>query len=78
MVSVEGYFDGTTCIAADTSHFRPHQRLLITALDDDSTDCAEIKERMQKLSEMKKFFGCLTHEEAEDIRNNRLNFKERI
>ncbi len=79
MVSVNGYFDGTACIATDTSQFRPNQRLVITALDEDFNAPVDVmEERRQKLAEMKKFFGCLSHEEAEDIRNHRVNFKERF
>ena len=32
MVSVNGYFDGTACVAVDTSQFHPNQRLVITLL----------------------------------------------
>ena len=78
MVSVNGYFDGTACVAVDTSQFHPNQRLVITALDEDFTDCKLIEENVKKLAEMKKFFGNLSHEEAEDIRNSRVNFKERF
>ncbi|MBO6100950.1 MAG: hypothetical protein J6P07_06435 [Spirochaetaceae bacterium] len=78
MVSVNGYFDGTACIATDTSQFRPNQRLVITALDEDYEAQPQLEEKKEKLAEMKKFFGSLTHEEAEDIRNHRVNFKERF
>ena len=78
MVSVNGYFDGTACVAVDTSQFHPNQRLVITALDEDFTDGKLIEENVKKLAEMKKIFGSLPHEEAEDIRNRRVNFKERF
>ncbi len=79
MVSVNGYFDGTACIATDTSQFRPNQRLVITALDEDFNVPEDaMEERKQKLAELHKVFGMLTHEEAEDIRNHRVNFKERF
>lgn len=78
MVSVNGYFDGTACIATDTSQFRPNQRLVITALDEDYKAQPELEEKKLALEEMKKFFGSLTHEEAEEIRNHRVNFKERF
>ncbi len=76
MVAVNGYFDGTACIALDTSQFHPNQRLVITALDEDYVQ--KQKEARRKLDEMHDFFGCMTHEEAENIRNNRVNFRERI
>ncbi|MBQ4236128.1 MAG: hypothetical protein II716_04770 [Treponema sp.] len=75
MFSVNGYFDGTACVAVDTSQFHPNQRLVITALDEDFTDGKLIEENVKKLAEMKKIFGSLPHEEAEDIRNRRVNFK---
>ena len=56
MVSVNGYFDGTACVAVDTSQFHPNQRLVITALDEDFTDCKLIEENVKKLAEMKKIF----------------------
>ncbi|MBR6080562.1 MAG: hypothetical protein IKP60_10450 [Treponema sp.] len=54
MVSVNGYFDGTACVAVDTSQFHPNQRLVITALDEDFTDCKLIEGNVKKLAEMKK------------------------
>ncbi len=77
MISVNGYFDGTACIALDTSQFRPNQRLVITALDEDYNVSEDMDERKKKLNEMKKFFGCLSHDEAEEIRNHRVDLKER-
>lgn len=77
MISVNGYFDGTACIALDTSQFRPNQRLVITALDEDYNVSEDMDERKKKLDEMKKFFGCLSHDEAEEIRNHRVDLKER-
>ena len=77
MISVNGYFDGTACIALDTSQFRPNQRLVITALDEDYNVSEDMDERKKKLNEMKNFFGCLSHDEAEEIRNHRVDLKER-
>ena len=48
MVSVNGYFDGTACVAVDTSQFHPNQRLVITALDEDFTDGKLIEENVKK------------------------------
>lgn len=48
MVSVNGYFDGTACVAVDTSQFHPNQRLVITALDEDFTDGKLIEKNVKK------------------------------
>ena len=77
MIAVNGYFDGNTCVALDTSQFRPNQRLVITALDEDF-NAQKFLDKKAALEEMRKFFGCLSHEEAEDIRNNRVNFTESV
>ena len=78
MVSVNGYFDGSACIALDTSQFRPNQRLVITALDEDFTNKQELEKKQIALTELHNIFGSMSHQEAEDIRNNRVNFKERF
>ena len=78
MLAVNGYFDGNTCIALDTSHFHPNQRLIITALDEDIDANNMQKQKEKALAELHGVFGMLTHEEAEDIRNNRMSFKERF
>jgi len=74
MIAVNGYFDGNKCVALDTSQFHPNQRLVITALDEDySEQKSEIEARKEKINAMKSFFGTLSHDEAESIRNNRLS-----
>ena len=78
MVSVNGYFDGNTCIALDTSHFHPNQRLIITALDEDFEDKKQNAKKQIAFEALHGVFGTMTHAEAEDIRNNRVNFKERF
>ncbi|MBO4319620.1 MAG: hypothetical protein J5857_04045 [Treponema sp.] len=78
MVAVNGYFDGNTCVALDTSQFRPNQRLVITALDEEFDRNTKMEEKKATLDELHGVFGMLTHEEAEDIRSNRVNFKERF
>ena len=78
MFAVDGYFDGTSCVAVDTSNFHTNQRLVITALDEDYAQMEKKQDVKHKLEAMHDFFGCLTHEEAEDIRNNRVNFSERF
>lgn len=78
MVSVNGYFDGTACIAVDTSQFHPNQRLVITALDEDFHETKQASVKQAALDELHSIFGSMTHEEAVDIRNHRMNFKERF
>lgn len=78
MLAVNGYFDGNNCVALDTSQFRPNQRLIITALDEDFVAEKKLSEKKAALEELHSVFGTMTHEEAEDIRNNRVNFKERF
>ena len=78
MVSVNGYFDGNACIALDTSQFKPHQRLIITALDEEFDAKDRTAEKEAALAELHGVFGTMTHEEAEDIRSHRVNFKERF
>lgn len=68
MLAVNGYFDGTACVALDTSQFRPNQRLIITALDEDFDNTQLMTEKQAALSELHSVFGSLSHEEAEDIR----------
>lgn len=70
MFSVEGYFDGTACIAIGQNAFRPNQRLIITALDEDFTGPKEISEKQKKLNELHSIFGSISHDEAEEIRNS--------
>ncbi len=78
MVAVNGYFDGTACIALDTSQFHPNQRLVITALDEDYVQKQKEAKKKADLTALHEIFGCMTHEEAEDIRNHRVNFRERF
>ena len=78
MLAVNGYFDGTACVALDTSQFRPNQRLIITALDEDFDRTQQLAEKKAALAELHGVFGMLSHEGAEDIRQNRVNFKERF
>ena len=75
MIAVNGYFDGNVCVALDTSHFKPRQRLIITALDE---EYGEMQEKKAALEELHSVFGAMTHEEAEEIRNNRLTIRERF
>ena len=78
MLTVSGYYDGNKYVIEGNVAVKPNQRVLITFLDEDFYASSEHNEANQKLAEMKKFFGSLSHVEAEDIRNNRVNFKERF
>lgn len=64
MFSVNGYFDGTACIALDMTQFKPNQRLIITALDEDF-DFEQLSEKQKKLEALHSIFGSISHEEAE-------------
>ncbi len=78
MLTVNGYYDGNNYITEGNIAVKPNQRVLITFLDEDFDEKSKITEKKLALDEMKKFFGSLSHEEAENIRNNRVNFKERF
>lgn len=78
MLSVNGYYDGHNYITEDNIAVKPNQRVIITFLDKDFEEEKTQQNAQEKLEKMKAFFGSLSHEEAEDIRNNRVNFKERF
>lgn len=82
MLSVNGYYDGHNYITEGNIAVKPNQRVIITFLDKDfeeekpKQDAQEKLAKMKSLEELHHIFGTMTHEEAEDIRNNRVNFKE--
>lgn len=78
MLSVNGYYDGHNYITEGNVAVKPNQKVIITFLDDDFEKGNEMQEKKKKLKELHKVFGSMTHEEAEDIRNHRVNFKERF
>lgn len=78
MVAVNGYFDGQNYVAEEQVAVRPNQRVIITVLDEDVPDVKPQDDARKKIEVMKRFFGSLTHEEAETIRTNRMNFSERV
>ena len=78
VISVNGYYDGHNYIIEGNVAVRPNQRVIITFLDEDFDASSQQNAAEQKFDTMKGFFGSLTHEEAEDIRKNRVNFKERV
>ncbi len=77
MLAVKGYFDGNNYIVEENVVVKPNQRVIITFLDDDF-DASATSEKKRAFDELHRVFGTMTHEEAEDIRNNRVNFKERF
>lgn len=77
MQAVNGYYDGQNYIVDENVMVKPNQKVIITLLDENLTEAKNTNEAQKKFEVMKRFFGCLTHEEAESIRNNRVNFKER-
>lgn len=78
MLSVNGYYDGHNYITEGNIAVKPNQRVIITFLDKDFEEEKPKQDAQEKLAKMKTFFGSLSHDEAEDIRNNRVNFKERF
>lgn len=76
MLSVNGYYDGHNYITEGNIAVKPNQRVIITFLDKDFEEEKPKQDAQEKLAKMKTFFGSLSHDEAEDIRNNRVNFKE--
>lgn len=78
MLSVNGYYDGHNYITEGNIAVKPNQRVIITFLDKDFEEEKTQQNAQEKLEKMKAFFGSLSHDEAEDIRNNRVNFKERF
>ena len=58
MFTIQGYFDGNTCIPFEKSKLLPKQKVIITALDEfiDSTET--------KLSD---FFGCINNEDSDKM-----------
>lgn len=78
MLSVKAYYDGHNYITEGNVIVKPNQQVIITFLDDAFEAKNPNDEKKAAIEEMRKFFGSLSHEEAEEIRNNRMNFKERI
>ena len=77
MISVNGYYDGHNYITEGNVAVRPNQRVIITFLDEDFDAGRQQTEKLMALDELHCVFGTMPHEEAEDIRKNRVNFKER-
>ena len=67
MLSVNGYYDGHNYVTEGNVAVKPNQRVIITFLDDDYEEKADIQDAKKKFEKMKSFFGSLSHEEAEDI-----------
>lgn len=78
MLSVNGYYDGHNYITEGNIAVKQNQRVIITFLDKDFEEEKPKQDAQAKLEKMKAFFGSLSYDEAEDIRNNRVNFKERF
>ncbi len=92
MLAVKGYYDGKNYITDEAVSVKPNQRVIITFLDESEplTSDAVFKKQQRADSEVtlsahdsriqaiNNVFGMLSHEEAEEIRSNRVNFKERF
>ena len=76
MKNIPAYFDGNAVRTVEDYPFRKNQRLVITVLDDFAEE--RRTEKRMALDELHGIFGTMTHEEAEDIRRNRVNFTERF
>lgn len=78
MTALKGYVSGNTIVAEDeVPDSFDGKEVIITILDKNFEEKKQ-EDAKKKLEEMKSFFGSLSHEEAEDIRNHRMNFKERF
>ena len=78
MVAVNGYFDGQNYVAESAVAVKPNQRVIITLLDEEFAEAKPQNDVQQRLEKMRGFFGSLSHEEAEAIRQNRVSFRERV
>lgn len=79
MTELKGYVSGGTIVAEDTvPDSYDGKEVIITILDKTFEEDVKIQEKKKALDELHSVFGSMTHEEAEDIRNNRVNFKERF
>ena len=86
MTAIKGYYDGYNYITEGNVAIKPNQHVIITFLDDDFEDnkksLPKVQQRLENQDEriqaINGIFGILSHEEAENIRNNRVNFKERF
>lgn len=78
MTALKGYVSGGTIVAEDSvPDSYDGKEVIITILDKDF-EKEKALERRKELEELHSVFGSMTHEEAEDIRNHRVNFKERF
>ena len=71
MVSVNGYYDGNVCVLTDSVEVQPRQNVIITFLGTVSSQPNKTE------SPIRKIFGSLSEDEAEEIRNNRVHFGEK-
>lgn len=79
MTALKGYVSGGTIVAEDTvPNSYDGKEVIITILDKTFEEDVKIQEKKKALDELHSVFGSMTREEAEAIRNNRVNFKERF
>ena len=88
MLAVNGYYDGHNYITEGNIAVKPNQRVIITFLDEDFDENILSKKNCQesynqdsqdpRIQAVNGIFGILSHDEAEEIRVNRMNFKERV
>lgn len=77
MTALKGYISGGVIVAEDAVPDSYDGKEVIITILDKSFEGKNVSDAKKKLEIMKSFFGTLSHEEAEDIRKNRVNFKER-
>ncbi len=77
MTALKGYISGGVIVAEDAVPDSYDGKEVIITILDKSFEGKSVSDAKKKLEIMKSFFGTLSHEEAEDIRKNRVNFKER-
>lgn len=77
MTALKGYISGGAIVAEDAVPDSYDGKEVIITILDKSFEGKNVSDAKKKLEIMKSFFGTLSHEEAEDIRKNRVNFKER-
>ena len=72
MAFVKDIFDGHNYMTEEAVATKPNLQVAIVEQP------SEMQSEDLRVQAVNSIFGMLTHEEAEEIRNNRVNFKERF
>ncbi len=78
MTALKGYINGNTIIAEDSLPNSYDGKEVIITILDKNFETEKMQEKKKALKELHSVFGSMTHKEAEDIRNHRVNFNERF